>query len=333
MMHYTYVEAWSILGIVLPHETPSFEVCSSDTCRFTLTSDPDALLATIDRGLAIGDVMLARGGLGRPDLQTAVSSIIEEIQISRRNRILNQAVLVIEAHGDIAAPLNESFKEFDEFIVSFDSIDIHALAQAHRPNIESMKAAIAFESEAPSRFNNLSSGAYLTDVRGKIIHDISFSLNASGFSSITLTPEDADRILDRYSLLQQTTGISKIQQLLSQLLDYNNNQLKAFISGWTAIEILIQKSFNQFGKMYVLTDLPATPSATISNYSLGEKFYSVAAVLFPDDVDQDSKKFYQLKKLRNSIHYDELLERDLPVHEVSMLLGKYMLACIGKTTC
>jgi hypothetical protein len=111
------------LGVVPPAETQLLELLSTDSCRFVLTRDPDALLTTIDRGLAIGHEMLAGFGLGRPDLDTALLSSIKEIQTERKNKSMGQAVLVVEAQGDIEASLKEPCTEFNEFIVTFGAID------------------------------------------------------------------------------------------------------------------------------------------------------------------------------------------------------------------
>jgi hypothetical protein len=91
-MRYTYVEAWSVLGVVLPAETQSLELLSTDSCRFVITRDPDALLTTIDRGLAIGHEMLAGFGLGRPDLDSALLITIREIQTERKNKTTLRAI-------------------------------------------------------------------------------------------------------------------------------------------------------------------------------------------------------------------------------------------------
>ena len=53
-MNYTYIAAWSVLGVMLPDGTQSYEIGNSDCCRFILTRDPDGLLTNIDRHRAIG---------------------------------------------------------------------------------------------------------------------------------------------------------------------------------------------------------------------------------------------------------------------------------------
>ena len=68
-------------------------------------------------------------------------------------------------------------------------------------------------------------------------------------------------------------------------------------------------------------------------YRLTDKFVAVAAVLFPAvhdaELQEDYAQFCRFKKLRDSIyHGDEFSESNLPVHELTTLLRKYVLARI-----
>jgi len=318
-MRYTYVEAWSIIGIVLQEETQLCELCRSDCCRFVLTRDPNALLTIIDRGLAIGHIMLAGGGLGRPDVDTALLSTIDEIQAERKKKTLNQAVLVIEAQGDIEASLKEHYREFDEFIVTWDAIDKQALAKTHRSDINAIKVALAFESQVPPRFTQLTRGVYLTDdVRGKTVYSFTISGSANMFVSKSLATSGADQISARYRLLRQAKDIEKVQRLFSEMADYRNDRLKAFLSGWAALEILIAWLFKTYEEVFLspFTEAGQRPlrerflarikDVMKDKYRLTDKFVAVATVLFPDAsdaVDEDLKKFSDLKKVRDSVYH------------------------------
>jgi hypothetical protein len=126
---------------------------------------------------------------------------------------------------------------------------------------------------------------------------------------------------------------------------YGPDRLKAFVSGWTALEILIEKSFKTYEQIF-LSPLTNAEQPTLrerflgritdvmkDKYRLTDKFLAVAAVLFPAvadaEVQEDYKKFCRLKGLRDSIfHGDEFSERDLPVHELAELLRKYLVAYI-----
>jgi hypothetical protein len=337
-MNYTYIEAWSVLGVMLPEGTQSYEIGHSDCCRFVLTRDPDALLTIIDRQLAIGNFIQNVGPLAQLASNDAVlSSTIEKIQVERRNKIMNQAVMIVEARGETEISLKEPYREFDEFIVSLGAMNDdneEKLVKIHRSDIEAMKVALALESEDPPRFYKLSSGVYFTDVGNKTIYNIRFSFSGSGFSSAKLTSEGADRISARYNILRQAKDMDKVQRLFSLMADYKNTPLLAFISGWTALEILINKSFETYKE--VLTKEPSVRDMFLNRknkntkepdeYTLMDKFILSVLKLFPSDVDDDCEKFSELKKLRNSIHNKEFSEPHLPVSELATFLRKYMHA-------
>ena len=347
-MRYSYLAAWSVVGgVSLRDDSQPIELPGSENCRFVLTCDPDSLLANIDQGSAVGRLMLKGlvGQRGEADFTTALKAEIEEIKAERKKNTGSQAVLVVEAHGEIDAMLKEPIREHEGFIVTFDALDKQAVKQVHRSEIEAMKLAVAFESEVPSRFAALSEGTYLSNEAGKIIHSISFSMTGEMSVSSSLSAEGAGRISARYAMLKQANDLDSVQRLFSQMADYGTDRLKAFLSGWAALEILIAKSFNTYEKVFLfpLTSagqptlrerfLGRIRSVMKDKYRLTDKFIAVGAVLFPgvDDnaVQGDYKKFCQLKELRDSIfHGDEFSEKDLPVHELASLLRKYVLAHI-----
>jgi hypothetical protein len=339
-VHYTYVEAWSVLGVILPEGTQSYEIGHSDCCRFVLTRDSNALLTIIDRGFAIGNFMLGDGGLAKLEYDdTALPSKIEEIQAERKSKIMGQAVLIVEAQGDTEASLREPYREFDEFIVTFEAIDednVEKLVKVHRSDIEAMKVALALESEVPLKFYKLSSGVYFTDEGDKTIYSISFSVQGSAFSSAKLTSDGANRISTRYNLLRQARDMDKLKQLFSLMADYENTPLLAFISGWTALEILINKLFNIYKEVLTNEEDPSVRKEFIKRknknikeadeYTLMDKFILSVLKLFPNDVEDDCEQFSKLKKLRNSIHNKEFSEPHLPVSELATFLRKYLHA-------
>lgn len=347
-MRYTYKAAWSVVGgINLPAGVQPFELYSSERYRFVLTRDVDELLADIDRAAAVGRLMLKSifGQRGTSPLPDALVAEINEIKAERAKKSGSQTVLFVEANGDIDAEITEHAQEYEDFIVTFDAIDKGLVRQAHRSDIEAMKLAVAFESNVPSRFAMLSEGTYLTDGAGKHIYSINLSMSGEASVSTGLSPEGVARISARYDLLQQADDLESVQRLVSQMADFGSDRLKAFLSGWAALEIFIAKSFKIYEQAF-LSPLTNADQPTLrerfldrirgvmkDKYRLTDKFVAVAAVLFPSlpdsEIQNDIKKFGQLKGLRDSIfHGDEFYEKDLPVHDLAALLSKYVLAHI-----
>jgi hypothetical protein len=347
-MRYSYSAAWSVIGgISLPTDREPIELCCSKSCRFVLTRDPDSLLGNIERGAAVGRLMLKGlvGQRGTAEFPIALEAEIEEIKAERKKKTGANVVLVVEAYGEIDATIHRPAHELEGFVVTFDAVDKQAVRRAHQPEIDAMKSAVAFDSEVPSRFAALSEGTYLTDEGGKIVYSISFSMSAEGSVSTNLSTEGSDRISARYSMLKQANDLDSVQRLFSQMADLGTDRLKAFLSGWAALEILIAKAFKTYEQAF-LSPLTNAGQPTLrerflgrikvvmkDKYRLTDKFMAVAAVLFPaapdTELQEDYEKFGRLKELRDSIyHGNEFSEKDLPVHDLAALLRKYVLAHI-----
>jgi len=345
-MRYFYKAAWSVVGgINLTKDAQLIELYKSERCRFVLTRAPDSLLAEIDRASAIARLMLKSFFVRQAmaDFPAAVEAEIEEIKAERTKKVGEQVVLVVEANGKIDAAIKDPVREYEGFIITFDAVDKQAVRRDHRSEIEAMKLAVAFESAAPSQFALLSDGTYLTNEAGKLIYSISFSGSAVPSVSSSLSAEGTERISVRYGLLKRANDMESVQRLFSEMADFGVDRLKAFLSGWAALEIVIAKSFKAYEQAF-LSPLTNAGQPTLrerfldrlkgvmkDKYRLTDKFVAVAAVLFPDvpdnEVEEDFEKFSQLKKLRDSIlHGEDFLEKDLPVHELAALLRKYVLA-------
>jgi hypothetical protein len=312
-------------------------------------SDPDTYLGRADEASAIGRLMLKgiAGQRGAADYQTALAIEIEKIKTRRKKRIGGKPVLLFEAQGEIEATIKDPFREHDTFIVAFDVVEKHRVRQMHQTEIEAMKVAVAFESDVPSLFADLTDGIYLLTKEGKIVYSISFSMSAEASVLRPLSDEMAKRISNRYDALNETEGLDSVERLLSQMAEFGTDRLKAFLSGWAALEILIAKSFKTYEKAF-LSSFTNAEQPTLrerflgrikdvmkDKYRLTDKFIAVTAVLFPgaadDEVQQDYEKFCRLKGLRDSIfHGEPFSEKALPVHELAALLRKFVIARIAR---
>lgn len=348
-MRYTYTAAWGVVGgITLREESLPIELASSESARFILTRDPDTLLAKVDEASAVGRLMLKGfvGQQGPADFQTALASEVEEIKAERKKKVGAKAVLLFQAQGEIEASVKEPLREHDTFIVTFDTIEKNRVRQLHQTDIEAMKVAVAFESDAPSRFAYLTDGTYLLNDAGKPVYSISFSMSGEASVSTPLSEEAATRIGARYAALNQENDLDSVERLFSQMAEYGTDRLKAFLSGWAALEILIAKSFKSYEQAF-LSPFTNAEQPTLrerfltrikgvmkDKYRLTDKFIAVTAVLFPNIEDAEAERNYadfcRLKELRDSIfHGEPFSENDLPVHQMAALLRKYVVARIA----
>src|SRR3954451_21943215 len=111
MMRYLYTAAWAVIGgISLPEDNQPIELSCSKTCRFVLTHDPDSLLANVERGAALGQVILKKlfGNHVTAEFLIAFEAEIEEVKAERKKKTGTQTVLVAEAHGETNVKMDRS---------------------------------------------------------------------------------------------------------------------------------------------------------------------------------------------------------------------------------
>ncbi len=348
-MKYTYIAAWGVSGgISLPEKSAQIELVVSANSRFLLTRDTDTLLERIDEAAAIGRLLLK--GLvsqqGSEDFQTALSLEVEEIKAERNKKVGVQPVLVFQAQGEIEAKIGEPFNEQEKFIVSFDSLDKSKVKSLHQKDLEAMKLAVGFESESPSYFAYLADGVYLLNSADKPVYSFAFSMSAEATVSRNLTEEAVANIAGRYAALKRDNSFDSVERHFSQMAEVGADRLKAFLSGWAALEIFIAKSFKSYEHSFLYPFTKAEQSTLRERflerikgvmqdkYRLTDKFIAVTAVLFPEINEEEAEKNYNdfctLKSLRDSIlHGESFSEKDLPVHEIAALLRKYVVARIS----
>jgi hypothetical protein len=351
-MRYFYIGAWAVVGgVSLAADSDPVELCQTDCCKSTLTRDPDSLLLKIDRGSAISRLMRKTlfGQGTTQDFSSALQTEIEEIRDERTKKAGGQAILVINAQGVTDAVIKESAREHSGFILTFDAVDKKVLQLNHRAEVEATMLAVAMESEEPSRFALLNEGVYLTNDAGSDVYSVSVTGRAEAVTSSFLTAEGIGRISTRYAALRRESDISSIQRLFRQMADFESDRLMAFLSGWGALEILIQKSFTIYEEIFLsplrsagqpnLRDrfLRRVKEVMQGKYRLADKFIAITAVLFPDaskiTVDEDWKKFCRLKTIRDDIYHGKEFDvKELPIHELATLLRKYMLARLEQKT-
>lgn len=145
----------------------------------------------------------------------ALETEIEEIKAERKKKAGPFPVLVLEAHGEIDATINNPVQELEDCVVTFDAVDKEAVSRAHQSEIEAMKLAVACESQVPSRFAALSEGTYLIDEAAKIIYSINISGSAEGSTEAVAWYRKAaelgntDAMYNLGVILQAGSGIAK----------------------------------------------------------------------------------------------------------------------------
>ena len=348
-MRYTYVSAWKVIGGITMAAADAPRVLhETDQCKITLSSSPDDHLATIDKGAAAANLLL-RGLFNAekfPDPAAAIAGQMEKMRTERMGKSASVTVLVIEAFGTCEAAIGKT-NEVDGIVLTFDAIDKAAIRAAQKEQIDSAKLALAFESEPPSRLEKFTEGIYITDAAERTIYSITFQMNARGYVSSRVTDEAAHRISERFIAVGSQAELRSISRLYAQMAENEDEPLKAFLFGWSALEILVAKMFVAFEEQFMSPLLGGSQTrlrerflrrvrdVMKDKYRLVEKFTCVTVALFPDaadtDVDWYLEKFERLKRMRDKLlHGEDILQNTLPVHELSGLLRSYVLAYLDR---
>jgi hypothetical protein len=132
--------------------------------------------------------------------------------------------------------------------------------------------------------------------------------------------------------------LSRVYKLLIQAISRDNDELRRFIFGWSALEILINKVFSEYEKQFVQNLLGAHPAnhtlryfdrvreVMEGKYRMVDKFIIVAACIGNNGFETDIQNFIKIKKIRDTLLHGEVInEKSLPISETVGLLQKYIL--------
>jgi hypothetical protein len=126
-----------------------------------------------------------------------------------------------------------------------------------------------------------------------------------------------------------------------------SDRLRAFLFGWTALEILVAKAFKAYEKEFFSSAgngwqqtlregfIGSVRKMLESRYRSTDRFSAVTAVLFSDLAEEEVRgrlrSFSRLKELRDAIsHGQDFVESELPVEEVEKLLRLYLFAALNR---
>jgi hypothetical protein len=341
-MRYEYIVAYKVSGLTLPKDTaeitlPDYHDGSKAQC--ILTSQADIHLDNVDRGRAIAGVMLRRvfGTPGEGKAVDLLNAEIQEIREERKKVVGSSPVLVVRFSGDIDVKLPNKLHRDDQYAVGLDFINKAAIHADLSPVLQGICATVCLIPDKHVSLKSIASGIYALDDDKRPYYSLSFT--GSGAATFAHQISEADRSFLE-SMLPHVNGHTKLERvirLLTQAFDADSDELRAFLAGWTGIEILVNKAFRSYETVFVNSLRGAAPPETViryfdriqsvmkDKYSLVDKFTMMAACIAPDDADNDIAQFSKLKNVRDKLlHGADISDKQLPVNELRALLAKYV---------
>ena len=345
-MTFTHVRAWRIIGgIGMPVDSDCMKLASGGNSSYTLVKAIDDSFEKYDQGMALGH--LALQGLFGPakigTLEDRLASEIEEIRLERRKKISGSPLLLFVGNGEIDVSLSEPSQQREDYILTFDAFDKEAIRQKFAHQHRSMQLALALESKSRVRFDQVATGVYCTNADGHTVYSLSLELNAEATVSSAMAQDGADAIARRFALLNKSSQLESTVRLFADMATYGREPFRVFISGWTAFEILIKKTFKDYEKKFFgdvqiphqreLADqfLARIRESMVKNINVVDQFLVVSSVLLPgqdsDIAENDLSVFKKIKKVRDDIAHGSAFDESLlPIVELSDLLMKYLAA-------
>ena len=137
---------------------------------------------------------------------------------------------------------------------------------------------------------------------------------------------------------------SIVNRLLVQAISKDNDKLRRFISGWSALEILINKVFSEYEKLFIQNLIGTAPTGHTQRYfdrirnvmqgkyRITDKFVILVACLGDNEsIESDIESFEFIKEKRDSLFHGNVIdESSLPINEIVILLKKYLARHIDK---
>lgn len=350
-MRYEYIAVYEVKGLIHNPDAHDVEVYTADdgySVKAILTDRLDEYCSRLDCAHALGNLLLRGlvGGQVSDDLAMELESQIRRIREPRSKIIGRSEVLVFTAEGEVEPDLSAPRTETDGFVFGFRLVDKQKIVNAHSAQLNGVLAALCLSAEHDTiQIRRIQKDVYMVNECGKPVYSFDLSASASAFLSKRTTDKVISEVQRRAAALTGAESVAKVNRLLVQAISSENDNLRRFIFGWSALEIFINKVFPEYEQTLFAYVLPETRPVGYMDktlkrirdvmrdkYRITEKFNVVAACLGNDSVETDLQTFTSIKNKRDALLHGEAVDEDsLPVTETTRLLEKYLrLHIVGK---
>ena len=340
-MDFVFLSAHKVFGIsqkTEAHQVHLFEGLDPSTSAL-ITGNLDAHWHLLDQHIALASMIL-RGLVGKTqksDFEERLEKEIEGIRERRAKTLGNDGILLIEIRGDLEVDIKNPKREVGDLVLCFDAYDKKQLKANLEKRIATVLAAVRIGGAGKYQLEKIADGSYLLAPNGKIIHSFSEEVGTiTAYKSSPISDTQKTTIHQYIDQLSKETNLASVVPLFVHSLDRNTDSFRAFISAWSAMEILVNKIFDVYESKLIeeLSKISAAPGLKqylnrISDvmkgkYSLADKFSVISIFLNEENGMDDITTFKKIKKVRDNIfHGHDVPEISLPVTEIQDLFEKY----------
>ena len=339
-MKFVYLAAYKVRGLV--HETTSPDIVLFDGAepmiKVVVTNNLSKHWRILDRGNALA-IMLFNGMIGDPiadDFRVNLETQIDAIQKSRTESLGDASVLVVELRGPLQTQPRDPICKIDDYVLYFDAFDKKELTASLQPQVSAALLAMRTGANSEYRFESVVSGSYALADDGQIVHSLSFEeSHPEVFVSKPLTDEQIKQVKQDADLIRKSKSLERVVRLHS--LNLATDRFRAFISAWSALEILVAKIFPTYQTKLTdeLAAINGTPglrsyidrisSIMKDKHNIADKFAVISIYLDIEQNYDEVECFRRLKKTRDLLsHGEDVLESSLPTEKIQQLFEKYL---------
>lgn len=342
-MKFKYITIYQIKGLTHNPDEGDIEIYANEndgaSIRAIFTEKPDQYCHDIDRAQSLRYSMLTGmvGQRGTDDVALETKRGIERIRENRKKELASSEALIFIGEGDTEVDFSRKNRETDDYILGFDIFKKDNVVSLYRDQINATLAALCLATERVSlEIKHITGNVYLSNELGKPVYSFSFSGSGEMYSSIRTTAEIIKEAQGQIKVASKR-ALAKVYRLLTQAISSDNDDLRRFMFGWSALEILIGKIFSEYEKLFIQSLLEADPTSQAGRYfkhirkvmkgkyNIADQFVIVAACIAEGSAEIDIQEFIRIKKIRNTLfHNTSLTEKGLPTFATIDLLKKYL---------
>lgn len=341
-MRFVFLSAHKVFGIILKPTDPDVPLIQTGDGKLSvfMTGCLDKHYQQLDRQTALA-VMLLSGRVKHPlpdDFADQLSQHINAVRKQRSESADGTGIVVVQICGDVKAVIAEPRRDISDFILCFDAFDKKTLRSQLQPTVASVLAGLRIGARGDYEFDHISSGSYLVTDDGLIVHSFTGEVGSPrAYVSSPLTDEQITRVKKSIELLNRSGELARVARLYAQSINRDTDSFRAFVSAWSALEILVGKIFpvyqrqlaGQLEKVSVApglkTYLTRVADVMSDKHTLTDKFAVIAMFLDETQDPAEIEIFKRLKKVRDRLsHGEDVPDGSLPTNAVQKLFEKYL---------
>jgi len=337
-MDYRYTTVHRVKGVTFGPDKIDIDLLNDDSAglRAYLTTRLDVHSNEIDEHVAIANVLLNSMFGHSPNSLEQLSTEVTSIQEARRKKYGESVFLVTVVQGVVQPFQPDAEREFDGFIVYLDGSPNKQIRDKLTERVSQVVASLSFAIDNLLAVEKVTDTVIFYREDGKRVHSYNLTGSANAFGSRRISDDDPPKVDGYYRSLRRNPALQQMTHLISSSLSTSDDQLRSFLTIWSAFEMFISKVFSDYERQ-LLQDLEAAQNPHLpkqylvrikdvmnGRVRLTDKFSVISDRLDPVNAQTDVAEFAKLKKQRDTLHTKDISLEHLPIEATQRLVRKYV---------